>query len=242
MTEHPKRFSDTTLRNVYTLCALIAAVLIYKHLAADRLQTQRIEALEAHVNELTDYLSLMGGSAAAAPCPTAMPKTDTLGGTSAAAPIPTFATHSAPTTEASSAKFKTPIWIDLNRADSALLVRVPGIGEKTAAAIVRYRTRLGGYTRVEQVAEAAHWVQPDQMERWRNDWLRCDTTLLTHLSVNQSDFKTLLRHPYLEYAQVKALFSVRDRNGRITSWQDLIATGVFNTTDVERLTPYLTFD
>ena len=43
--------------------------------------------------------------------------------------------------------------IELNDADSATLLLVNGIGEKTAGRIVRYRERLGGYWRTEQLTE-----------------------------------------------------------------------------------------
>ncbi len=43
--------------------------------------------------------------------------------------------------------------VELNTADSASLCGVNGIGSRTAHAIVEYRRRLGGFHRVEQLAE-----------------------------------------------------------------------------------------
>lgn len=40
-------------------------------------------------------------------------------------------------------------------------------------------------------------------------------------NVNRDEFKTLLRHPYLEYDQVKAIVNHRERKGWIKSWKEL---------------------
>ena len=41
------------------------------------------------------------------------------------------------------------------------------------------------------------------------------------LHVNSDEFKVLLRHPYLEYEQVKALVNYRERRGLIKPWSQL---------------------
>ncbi len=47
--------------------------------------------------------------------------------------------------------------IDLNRADTALLRTLPGIGKYFAAKIVEYRDRLGGYSYPEQLLDIYHF-------------------------------------------------------------------------------------
>ena len=49
--------------------------------------------------------------------------------------------------------------IDLNRADSAQLLALPGIGPYFAGKIVRYREKTGGYTSVEQLLEIYRFDQ-----------------------------------------------------------------------------------
>ena len=44
---------------------------------------------------------------------------------------------------------------------------------------------------------------------------------LTKINVNQDEFKALLRHPYLEYEQVKAIVNHRERKGLIGNWEQL---------------------
>lgn len=62
------------------------------------------------------------------------------------------------TAEAATPKAKTPssqqagaTVIDLNTATAAELVKLPNVGASRAAAIVKMRTRLGGFDKVEQL-------------------------------------------------------------------------------------------
>lgn len=43
--------------------------------------------------------------------------------------------------------------IDINEANAAMLLQVPGIGPKTAEAIVDFRKRNGNFTTVDQLTE-----------------------------------------------------------------------------------------
>ena len=43
--------------------------------------------------------------------------------------------------------------LDLNRADTAELKKIPGIGSGIARLIVNYRQRLGGFYQIEQLQE-----------------------------------------------------------------------------------------
>jgi len=138
-------------------------------------------------------------------------------------------------------KFKTPHTIELNTADSITLIRIPGIGAATAGAILRYRSRLGGYTSPRQVAEAAHWASASQVENWCRDWFSADTTLIVPLKINRATFSALLRHPYLSYSQVCAIFDLRRTQGRIRTLSELKMLPEFSEADFTRLTPYLSF-
>ena len=66
--------------------------------------------------------------------------------------------------------------MELNRADSAALVAVSGIGPATASAILAYRERLGGFCNRRQVVETGvvterNWDTSQQAieRRWEYD-------------------------------------------------------------------------
>lgn len=138
-------------------------------------------------------------------------------------------------------KFRDPQFVDLNTADSATLVRIPGIGAATVRAILRYRTRLGGYVSPAQVGEAVRWADTAQVAEWCRSWLIADTAHLSQLSVNTADFRTLNNHPYLSYNQVCAIMDLRRRNGRVRTIDELWGLRDFSDSDIERLRPYLSF-
>ena len=142
---------------------------------------------------------------------------------------PTFSKPYAPTTSSissgspaskspSSSSKKIPT-LELNSTDSIALVDLPQIGEVMASRIQRYRDRLGGFVCYEQLFE----VKGMDSARFATirPYLLLDTTRIRKLEVNRDEFKTLLRHPYLEYDQVKAIVNHRERKGLIRNWGQL---------------------
>lgn len=109
--------------------------------------------------------------------------------------------------------------LELNSTDSMALVDLPQIGEVMASRIQRYRDRLGGYVCYEQLYE----VKGMDSARFATvrPYLLLDTIGIRKLEVNRDAFKTLLRHPYLGYDQVKAIVNYRERKGLIRNWEQL---------------------
>ncbi len=99
------------------------------------------------------------------------------------------------------------LWVELNGADSQQLVKLPGVGPVFASRIVKYRKMLGGFSTIAQLEEVYGFGR----ERLAKlEGLVCvDTALLVPLPINNADFKTVLRHPYLDYEQTKKIFSAR---------------------------------
>lgn len=61
------------------------------------------------------------------------------------------------------------------------------------------------------------------------------------LKVNVLQFKELLRHPYLNYDQVKVITNLIEKKGRINSINELEMFEEFTSDDISRLQPYLDF-
>ena len=112
-----------------------------------------------------------------------------------------------------------PKALPLNTADSTELVALPQIGEVMASRIHRYRDRLGGYVSLDQLFEVKG-MDTVRFETIR-PYLMLETDDIRRLDVNNDEFKTLLRHPYLEYDQVKAIVNYRERKGLISDWKQL---------------------
>lgn len=133
-------------------------------------------------------------------------------------------------------KFGELTVLSLNAVDTTLLQRIPGIGRYRAAQICRYRERLGGYISTEQLREIGDL--PEGIEQWFE--IGADEKP-RQIDVNKSDFKTLLRHPYLSYDQVLAIVRFRQKFGSLRSWTDLSNCPDFSETDFQRLAPYFKF-
>ena len=133
-------------------------------------------------------------------------------------------------------KFGELTVLSLNAADTTLLQRIPGIGRYRAAQICRYRERLGGYISTAQLREIGDL--PEGIEQWFE--IGAGETP-RQIDVNKSDFKTLLRHPYLSYDQVCAIMRFRQKFGSLRSWSYLRNSPDFSETDFQRLAPYFKF-
>ena len=110
--------------------------------------------------------------------------------------------------------------IDLNIADTTMLQQLPGIGGAYAKWIVDYREKLGGYCETEQLLEVYRMDTNrfNEIERF----IKIDSTFIPkRLRINSDVFKVLLKHPYLEYDDVKKIVNYREQKGLITSWEQL---------------------
>ncbi len=111
--------------------------------------------------------------------------------------------------------------VDLNTVDSTTLVELPQIGAYTAMRIIEFRDKLGGFVDKEQLRDVKGMdearfaaIQP---------FINLGEAEIHKIDVNRADFKTLVRHPYLSYEQVKRIFNQREKRGMIKNWAQLEA-------------------
>ena len=134
-------------------------------------------------------------------------------------------------------KFAELTVLDLNTVDTLTLRKIPGIGVGYSRTIVSYRQRLGGFVSVAQLKDIEGL--PDRIEEW---FTIDENAEVNRISINKSDFKTLVRHPYLSYEQVKVITTHIRKYGQLRSWKDLQLYSEFTPQDFERLTPYFVFE
>lgn len=150
----------------------------------------------------------------------------------------TFKENKSERTEEIPKLFKYPegTLIDVNLADTTELKKIPGIGSGIAKAIVGYRTRLGGFFRLEQLMEIKY-VTPEMMK-----WFKLDYPVVRKLSINRESLDKLRSHPYLDFYQAKVIVEYRKKKGKIKSLSQLSLYEEFAGKDLELLSAYISFD
>ena len=133
-------------------------------------------------------------------------------------------------------KYPEGTLVDVNGADTTELKKIPGIGSGIAKAIVSYRSRLGGFYALEQLAEI-EYMTPTLMK-----WFKLEEPLVRPLKVNEAGLETLRSHPYLNFYQAKVIIEHRRKKGKLKSLSQLSLYEEFTEKDLERLSAYLKFD
>ena len=133
-------------------------------------------------------------------------------------------------------KFETVTQVDINRADTTELMRIPGIGTYRANKIVEYRRKLGGFKNAEQVMEACEL--PDGILQW----VRVSADVPTRkVNVNKLSLQRLMNHPYITFYQARAMVEYRKAYGNIKGIEDLRGMEGFSPQKIDKLQPYLEF-
>ena len=133
-------------------------------------------------------------------------------------------------------KYPEGTLVDLNRADTTELKKIPGIGIGIAQAIVAYRNRLGGFYDVAQLQELK-WVTSD-IQRW----FKVENCPIHRINANKASLDRLRAHPYINYYQAWVIVEFRRKKDKLKSLSQLSLYEEFAEKDLERLSHYLTFD
>lgn len=129
--------------------------------------------------------------------------------------------------------------IDINRTDSIGLLPLPGIGPVYAGRIIKYRNLLGGFVQVDQLNEV--YGLPASTVELIREQIHIDTLAIRKIFPDSATFRELLRHPYLDMEEVKALVQYRDFRGGIHSMEELYKDRVLPDSILNRVAPYFKF-
>jgi len=128
--------------------------------------------------------------------------------------------------------------VNLNTTDTLELMQLPEIGAFFARNIVDYREKLGGYIDKEQLLEV-YGFDSIRLEIIA-PFIDIDSVTIRKIRINYDDFKTILKHPYIEYEDVKKVVNHRESKGMIKDWETYLK--VVEREDIDkRLRWYLEF-
>ncbi|MEP7320718.1 MAG: helix-hairpin-helix domain-containing protein [Saprospiraceae bacterium] len=146
--------------------------------------------------------------------------------------------------ESSSMILSTPVTsvttsfnFDLNKADTAMLKSLPGLGHVFALRIIAYREKLGGYFSVDQLKEV-YGLQDSTISRFRSRLTVTDP--YKKIKINQ-DSLPMIYHPYLSKKDAILIQNYKLQHGEFRTIADLENIKAFNHSYWERILPYLDF-
>lgn len=129
--------------------------------------------------------------------------------------------------------------VELNRADSAALVAVNGIGPATASAILAYRERLGGFCNRRQVVETGVVTERNWERMKEQIW--ADSCAIRKIDINFAAPNAVARHPYITPRTLRKILRNRQLKGGWSTIEDMVEDNTLTNEESGRLAPYLHF-
>ena len=127
--------------------------------------------------------------------------------------------------------------VDINKADTAAFIALPGIGNKLALRIVNFRDKLGGFYSIDQIGET--YGLPDSVFRKIKPFLKLETNLVKKLNINTASTNEMKSHPYIKWNLANAIVEYRNQHGNFSSLEDLKKISLITTEVFDKIKFYL---
>jgi len=128
--------------------------------------------------------------------------------------------------------------IDINQATIEEWQRINGIGPTYAKMINKFRGKLGGFYKVEQIGET--YGLPDSVFQKIVPFVR-ESSPPFKIPINLVDTDSLAKHPYIKWKQAQVVINYRDQHGPYKSPEDFIKVKIFTKEKWGRIIPYLDY-
>jgi len=131
-------------------------------------------------------------------------------------------------------KFKP---IDINAASQSDIESIPGIGPFYAKNILRYRDRLGGFVRKEQLLEV--WKMDEAKYLSIKEFISVDPQSVNKIKLNTASAEELKSHPYLKWNIANSILKIRERKGGFKSVEEIKESILVDEELFNKLNPYV---
>lgn len=128
--------------------------------------------------------------------------------------------------------------LDINNADSASYISLPGIGPGYAKRIIKFRDKLGGFYKVEQIAET--FGLPDSTFQKIKTYLQVSNENIRKININTATLDELKEHPYIRYQLANAIIQFRTQHGNFSEVDDIRKIMLITDDVFVKISPYLT--
>ena len=127
--------------------------------------------------------------------------------------------------------------VDINAGDSAAFDALPGIGGGYSRRIINFRNRLGGFYKIEQIAET--FGLPDSVFQKIKPLLKISGNDVKKLNVNTAKEEELKAHPYIRWQLAKVITEYKKQHGDFKTLQDLKKIMTIDEETYNKISPYL---
>jgi DNA uptake protein ComE-like DNA-binding protein len=127
--------------------------------------------------------------------------------------------------------------IELNGAEIPDLIKLYGIGDVLSKRVIKYRDKLGGFVKPEQLLEV-YGVNKEIYNRIKYN-IVVDTSKINKIDINKATFKEINAHPYISYVDTKRILKYRKIIGKFNNTKELIDNKLVEDSTYNKLRPYL---
>jgi competence protein ComEA len=128
--------------------------------------------------------------------------------------------------------------VDINAGDSAAYDGLPGIGAGFSRRIIKFRDKLGGFYKVEQVGET--FGLPDSVFQKIKPYLKINGDNIHKININTATEEELKVHPYIRWQLAKVITEYKKQHGNYKALEELKKIMLINEETYSKISPYLT--
>lgn len=129
--------------------------------------------------------------------------------------------------------------IDLNIAAAEEFRKVKGIGPVLSERIVKFRDKLGGFNRSDQLYEVYGLDSTVIATLIAQSTISGD---LKTININTDSLKHLYQHPYIDYNLARAIFNYKSQRGKLDSVSEIKAIKILDEEQYQKIYPYLSIN
>ncbi|MDD7913235.1 ComEA family DNA-binding protein [Polaribacter ponticola] len=127
---------------------------------------------------------------------------------------------------------------DINKASAEDFKTISGIGSAFSKRIIKYRTKLQGFSLESQLFEV--WgLEKEVVEKVLSTFKIVEKPIIQKINVNTVEFKQLLKNPYINYELCKRIFNYRDEVAELQNISELKNIKDFPLDKYDRIILYL---
>ena len=127
--------------------------------------------------------------------------------------------------------------INLNTADTTEFIKIYGVGAFYAKQIIRYREKLGGFFKKEQLFEV--WKMTTDAYDKIKDHVFISEKDVKRININSVTIEELKVHPYLKWNQANSIIKMRIQRNGFKNIEEIKESVLIDSETYEKLFPYL---